>query len=1692
MGLALWATACGTESENTLEPELAQADGELNTGSSCGPPQVAAVLENGTMPAREDRKCEGPWEYSKYASCYVKKGSLACGIERYEQTKCSVDKTCRHPDFGVESRATLTRTVQVMGERKNGRRCVIIDDRGTQQCETYVYYDFRDTCRFAATSAKAAVDDRHETGVTIQSHTPTPATAEGEDTETASCRYVLGGYPTYYQQQGSVCGSDLVDCDDTTKPIYKVCRDSSHGQAGNPEECHDEGLPGTLAPGRFFSGPGLTLNQLRASASALAVTKEVSGSAPRCTTDDDKPITTPLEVEQKFDRLQDQLQTLNGWESTPSTAPTGVDRALLRQLLVRKSKVLFELKGKHLTSAQVTKVVGLYRAYPEGGTRLLSRVDPTVNFDWGMGAPAPGVPADNFTVRWTGKVIPRYSQTYTFYTASDAGVRLWVDGKLLIDNWSPHGLTENLGAMTAALVAGQEYDIRLEFFEGTDSAVARLLWSSTSQTKEAIPSTQLRTPGGVPGLLGEYFDAQRADCRNPWVAPVEDSACAGASSVNGLFAMCRRLTLDHVPASSVERVMDTCINAIAEAEALACMQGKYGETYEELLPSLIKEQLATPHAVTAAARTEALRRKLGYVDSWYRKVRGPIYGGDRLSRPLNQRVSELLGEFWRGTYISERALNIKPGSGEPEAPPLSVGDIPGLSDTYLLADREVLKAAFPESTELTAPLTSAPLVLVVSDALQGLVERLGNTSDAHDLGCRFRQCASGKLTTEVSHQWKYLGILYDAAALNTTATAPIQKVDADWLAVYQQLNLRHDVLASALKDAAGLDIYSVLNLERTPQEQIAPVAYSLLETMKGARARTSSYEQFGTFDATLRNTLHAGMNIQEKDEIVNDVNIALNNLQVVIDAYNRDLPTYLQTYLEEMRGQRQAARTASEIQLMMKRVAQLDTDLQGMRHNARIAEARHADHFVRTFRELLGKPQVADFLVAQGPERTIPVSAEHANYSGSQPTHNDNIVVMSATGLVNTASAGDILHINVTGQWAPVCALSAPAAAMKIPGSPDVSTISTAGVTTGPEGFTVTFTGTGYTAQSLTHVNQDGTYDSDSITGDACIGVRSEAGTPFADLIGTDVEVFAEAKACIGYSHSNQRADIDTTTTANGSESRSSASFTAGLRVPGTPFPHLPVGSLLLVEMTKGRTERKDIQQVYVLHRPATTVLIPSRAAAPAGVDLYLVVNDRDGCDVSSDALTLKVNRATPVGSGPMAIRLLNALASAKAAVDEAGRNALTEGRVSASALATIRSNAYVALEHGCDTCGFNQFPSQLQGLFNAWIDHELAALSRRAEMIATEREMQLLAMELEALGADLARQEGESRLARQLPLLALRDLEGTELADATRQLTKVVNRDLMPIIELRYPEMLTTLAADTTARNELLALTDGVVPNAPVSQQRATHWTRSRVETAKVLRSFINRVMLDLSTRRSPGNDATAYPYIAVSFPRPGRPAGWQSAYKTVDAVRAEQVWKQILRREWSSFTVLPEDLYARDGYQGRGCSQGLMVIRAMGIHFGIPGSDEAALALNDTVYYPSLRVARWLTFATKTGPLVYEQLNDEYLGTDMRVTFGPAPKAEHWFGEKGVRALRYGNGLSPFTTFDFNLSALNDMVLQGLVLRDDVEEIVLSFEVETKPLSSDMTWIKSCVPPPTPTPTPTPGPDVLPPHGGGTTPDA
>ena len=127
------------------------------------------------------------------------------------------------------------------------------------------------------------------------------------------------------------------------------------------------------------------------------------------------------------------------------------------------------------------------------GPVLVERVDSTIDFNWGWEAPAPGVPADGFSAVWTGLLEAPYAGDYTLTTATNDGVRLYVDGQLLIDDWEYQELSYH--SVTVSLAAGQRVPVRMEAFDWIRESVAQLAWSHPRLPAGIVPRAYLYPEG---------------------------------------------------------------------------------------------------------------------------------------------------------------------------------------------------------------------------------------------------------------------------------------------------------------------------------------------------------------------------------------------------------------------------------------------------------------------------------------------------------------------------------------------------------------------------------------------------------------------------------------------------------------------------------------------------------------------------------------------------------------------------------------------------------------------------------------------------------------------------------------------------------------------------------------------------------------------------------------------------------------------------------------------------------------------------------------------------------------------------------------------------------------------------------------------------------------------------------------------
>ncbi len=110
------------------------------------------------------------------------------------------------------------------------------------------------------------------------------------------------------------------------------------------------------------------------------------------------------------------------------------------------------------------------------GDPVLTRVESALDLNWGRGSPGESIPNDNFSARWTQS--RHFSAgTYRFTTYTDDGVRVWIDGKLLINSWRPMR-----GYRSASIRLSEgTHAIKVEYYERTGVALARLTWQRTSR-----------------------------------------------------------------------------------------------------------------------------------------------------------------------------------------------------------------------------------------------------------------------------------------------------------------------------------------------------------------------------------------------------------------------------------------------------------------------------------------------------------------------------------------------------------------------------------------------------------------------------------------------------------------------------------------------------------------------------------------------------------------------------------------------------------------------------------------------------------------------------------------------------------------------------------------------------------------------------------------------------------------------------------------------------------------------------------------------------------------------------------------------------------------------------------------------------------------------------------------------------------
>ncbi len=659
--------------------------------------------------------------------------------------------------------------------------------------------------------------------------------------------------------------------------------------------------------------------------------------------------------------------------------------------------------------------------------------------------------------------------------------------------------------------------------------------------------------------------------------------------------------------------------------------------------------------------------------------------------------------------------------------------------------------------------------------------------------------------------------------------------------------------------------------------------------------------------------------------------------------------------------------------------------------------------------------------------------------SGRNAVHRKGTALDVAASSVKmvTMSPGEVMRIDVTGNWAPTCALQA----VKIPAptgklSSITVPIATSDALTGPEGYAVQWSSDGYVA----HGYSDSTTDSTSwaSTYQACAKV--EAGGPVTEI----VSVADSLSACTSYEtrHTSAQETVD----SNGWRNQASVSFSGGLRVPFAPFPNAPVGSLIAV--TTVHNAPQNILDARVVERRTAFVAPSPPPAFGTLVDVHFIVNDIHGDDLGqcsqprAERLTVEIVVITPFGAVARAIG--SAMAATLADVNARAPQYYAGGTLQQDEKVALRSMAWAKVQQFLipTGVGITNLPRELSNLFEAWLDMQLASIGRRAAIVATARDIERLREEALQLEHELDAADGRSRLLALVPRWRLRNLAAVELRSDVDQLAEVLNRHAAPIFELRDPARLSTFRGNVqTQLDALLAIDVAGDPGDVIDDFRIF---------AEDVRDAIAVAQFDLPTtfRRT----------VAIAFPRicggePCNVSAWRSA--SVEAsLLAWRTTEDAAGGHIATFRVVPTDLYSAGGTNADlSCHDVAPVIRRAGLFV----STTAAADIGDLgreLYTVGAAGGEALVFPSVGGNV--ELWADSASGVPLPLPADSGPSGDALVEFGASNELGAGAGMSPFTTFEVNMSSFFNAPPLNTITEADA--LILVMEVERRVTTSNV----------------------------------
>ncbi|WP_437778344.1 hypothetical protein [Sorangium sp. So ce1097] len=1091
------------------------------------------------------------------------------------------------------------------------------------------------------------------------------------------------------------------------------------------------------------------------------------------------------------------------------------------------------------------------------------------------------------------------------------------------------------------------------------------------------------------------------------------ASCAEIVGPSGLrisseLQRCADLGGDHVPIDAIRAELPGCLAllpAIKDVPVSSACRDPLRDLAMTVVATMIERAAAQYDA--SDGLEDDLVESLGYLDAWYEAVADVEITSGAFEDTLPLRSSALVGRIWQSAHDATQPLPFTAASDAAAAAILADAGSNGL-----YVDWEMLRAAFHPSQ----PIDSPPLLLLVGDALRGTADRLERVSAIHDVACRFADCAppspaSAPTVTPTSDAWRAISAI--AAPLSVLDDVLAGVVALDWqhapfVAALEAIRDRRQALEAAWSKASGGRPFSDL---LRPGAPLPRDAEALGAVVRAAKASSDSYDATGFFTTTRARLTSA---VLQRAELVGFIDQGIAQVDSAVNGFAAARLDTVNDLLAQARAAGQTQSIADRAVLLADEIVTLLGQLDGLRARE-AAEQASLGEFMSAFEAVIESGAFdADAAYQIDTLPQLEISPHDARFQG---TFDLNAI----SAAIVTVAAGEILNIDVVDDtWTPTCALDISELATPEGG---LQGIDVSGAVAGPQGYSLSWSNGAFTAHGES--TSDATSSSRTLSIDACVGAS------FEHPLGKPAKLMGSFKACAGQTWSDTH--TETTSTSSGSESRRSASFNGGLRLPITPVPEAPVGSLLAVLTPHGQHDQ--ILDVRVVNRRDA---IPTPALAGKEVDVFLLVNDVQSAlcaPPADDSLILDMRVVTPVGLAATTVGI--AMAQTIDEIEAQAPAILAQGGMTSHDATTLRAAAWGRLTQLLAAADLGQqgIPVELRSLYEAWVEKAIASIGRRGEIDRVQREIGRVWLEVSALGHELANIDAQSRLLGLIPRWRLRDLSGVELRPAIDTLGTILTDYVAPLFELRDPARMSALRANSAGQLANLLDLDFADPLDEIGDDLRLFAQSARTSVAAAQFELPNQA------RRT----------VVLAFPRGPGACEVCGVFKHAPLDAAQRAWSGIEGPDHvGSFVVRATDLYAPSGGNAQlACGDVAPVVRRaavfmlntidQGIDFSQLGRELPTDAGQGAATFSFPRIGSVAEFVAddEAGvPLSLPVINGNVV--DVLPRFGTSSE------------LGAGAGISPLTTFDIDFTSFYESEPYGFI--DETVAVLLVMDVERR----------------------------------------